>query len=175
MFLRICSSLAPRRRALISPHTVMRVLRIHALPPQTPGLFCTQLGVVFPFADMATSSPDYYRSPALRLASRIRLDNADEPIGQIEHHRHGVVDALRERGHVVLVACARDNPGMRLLLVQSLIVAMIVGQDRSALRGCIGHYLGVAQASATRFLHGKNLVAQVAEDLHHGARKSSSA
>src|SRR5713226_5991548 len=36
----------PRRRYETSPHTVIRVSRMHAFPPQRPGFFETQLAVV---------------------------------------------------------------------------------------------------------------------------------
>src|SRR5712692_6665144 len=58
MLCRSCSFVAPSRRELTRPQTVIRVLRMQARPPHTPGVFCTQLLVVFRFADIGRTSFD---------------------------------------------------------------------------------------------------------------------
>src|SRR5438874_9798666 len=58
MFSKIRSSGVPSCRLSTSPHTVMRVFRIQASPPHTPGLFWTQLLLVVSVA-MIALLPNY--------------------------------------------------------------------------------------------------------------------
>lgn len=60
---------------------------------------------------------------------------------------------------------------MGLFCMQSLVVAMVVRQDRPIIRCGIGEHLDVATASPSGFLNRQHVVSQVPQNLHHRAGK----